>query len=495
MSIICERCGHRNGEAPSPASAGLSSPLSSSSTPQLRADLQSVNSEILRHQTYISELKAKRGTLELELAEKVYPVLSLPPEITSRIFVQCLPAHGRVQPSPTAPPLLLAQICRDWREIALGTSELWSSVDIAFIEQVTTEAKEGAVLTIETWLSRAKGQPLSLTVRSQRHEIPLSVILLICAAAPRIHTLELDLSENDFDTIKQKQVAFPGLQRLALAPPLAQEYPAIIFMERAPSLTNLTVDAIPIPLLSPSLTTLEIRHRMPFSSLLDLFRQCPKLLDLTVHVDHPSQLEDQSPTTLPFLRSLAIVGLTRFDFLTLPALRRLTLGYNAYGHLPAWIQRWRCTLEHLALHFDYIDEESRLPDVLRAVPSLTSLTVDVQCYMHSFTRALAKNTALVPQLAALRISAEHLNFDYLAFVQLLRERRAPLPGRVRLAFARLDLRSDDELGDEWRPSPSAIIEFDKLIAQGLEVQVTYVDDDDRAYAWPKGSELCCESFP
>ncbi|KAJ6487097.1 hypothetical protein C8R47DRAFT_1127714, partial [Mycena vitilis] len=243
-------------------------------------------------------------------------------------------------------------------------------------------------------------------------------------------------------------------------------------MEHAPSLTNLTIDSTPLSLLSSSLTTLEIRHRIPFSSLLDLFRQCPKLLDLTVHIDRPGRLEDQPPIALPHLHSLAIVGLTRLEFLTLPALRRLILGY--YGHLPALFQRWRCALEHLAIQFDYTDQESRLPEVLRAVPSLTSLTIDVQCYMHSFTQVLAKDTALVPQLTALRISAEHLNFDYAAFIQLLHERRASFPGRVRLAFARLDLKSENALDKECWLSPFVIIEFDKLMAQGLEVQVTCV---------------------
>ncbi|KAJ7615617.1 hypothetical protein DFH06DRAFT_1108031 [Mycena polygramma] len=494
MSNICERCGHRSGDAPSLAPTTLSSSLSSSSPSELRADLQSVNLEILRHQTYISELKAKRGTLEIKLAEIVYPVLSLPPEITARIFVECLPVHGRVQPSPTAPPLLLAQICRDWREIALHTCQLWSSVDVAFAYQPrdsTEVPKEGAALTIETWLSRAKGQPLSLTVRSQRHEIPSSIIPLICAAAPQIHTLELELFKDDFDIIKQEHVAFPGLQRLALVSPLEDECPSI--MEHAPSLTNLTIDSTPLSLLSPSLTTLEIRHRIPFSSLLDLFRQCPKLLDLTVHVDRPSRLEDQPPTTLPLLHSLAIVGLTRLEFLTLPALRRLKLGY--YSHLLPLIQRWRCALEHLAIQFDYTDPKLRLPEVLRALPSLTSLTVYVQCYMNSFTEVLEKDPALLPQLTTLRVSAEHSSFDYLAFIQLLRERRAPFPGRVRLAFARLDLRSENSLDKECWLSPSAIIEFDKLIAQGLEMRVTCVDENNRSYAWPQGSSDLCESFP
>ncbi|KAJ7652524.1 hypothetical protein DFH06DRAFT_907741, partial [Mycena polygramma] len=49
----------------------------------------------------------------------------LPFDITSRIFLHCLPSHGRVSASPSRAPLLLAQICRHWREAALSTCGLW----------------------------------------------------------------------------------------------------------------------------------------------------------------------------------------------------------------------------------------------------------------------------------------------------------------------------------------------------------------------------------
>ncbi|KAJ7131164.1 hypothetical protein C8R44DRAFT_592305, partial [Mycena epipterygia] len=54
-----------------------------------------------------------------------YPVITVPYEIIALIFVHCLPADGRVKPSPHAAPLLLAQICSAWREIALRTRQLW----------------------------------------------------------------------------------------------------------------------------------------------------------------------------------------------------------------------------------------------------------------------------------------------------------------------------------------------------------------------------------
>ncbi|KAJ7643432.1 hypothetical protein DFH06DRAFT_936666, partial [Mycena polygramma] len=73
----------------------------------------------------IERLERERDELESSLSSLAYPVLALPFDITSRIFLQCLPAHGRVIPSAARAPLLLAQICHDWREIALSTCELW----------------------------------------------------------------------------------------------------------------------------------------------------------------------------------------------------------------------------------------------------------------------------------------------------------------------------------------------------------------------------------
>ncbi|KAJ6527670.1 hypothetical protein B0H19DRAFT_887753, partial [Mycena capillaripes] len=97
----------------------------SSSPEQLRANLDQVRTTIIRQKSYLDELEETQRRLKSELAEIGYPVLTLPPEIVSRIFVECLPGHGRVRPSPDAPPLSLAQICRHWREIALSSSELW----------------------------------------------------------------------------------------------------------------------------------------------------------------------------------------------------------------------------------------------------------------------------------------------------------------------------------------------------------------------------------
>ncbi|KAJ6457026.1 hypothetical protein C8R47DRAFT_915790, partial [Mycena vitilis] len=92
--------------------------------------MEEIRSAILRHKSFLEALEQKQIEVEIELSGAVYPILTIAPEIISRIFLACLPDHGRVRPSVNKPPLVLAQICRQWREIALSLPELWASVDL-----------------------------------------------------------------------------------------------------------------------------------------------------------------------------------------------------------------------------------------------------------------------------------------------------------------------------------------------------------------------------
>ncbi|KAJ6617909.1 hypothetical protein B0H10DRAFT_1796407, partial [Mycena sp. CBHHK59/15] len=58
-------------------------------------------------------------------SETTYPVLLLPFDIISQIFVYCLPQEADALPWRSEAPLLVASICRQWRDVALATHELW----------------------------------------------------------------------------------------------------------------------------------------------------------------------------------------------------------------------------------------------------------------------------------------------------------------------------------------------------------------------------------
>ncbi|KAJ6465006.1 hypothetical protein C8R45DRAFT_1174334, partial [Mycena sanguinolenta] len=101
----------------------------------------------------------------------VYPVLSLPTEILSRIFIECLPSDGEVRPSSRRAPLLLMRVCRLWKDIALSTCQLWSSLDIECLNlHLITIITPGMHSGLQTWFSRAHTLPLSLKIRKSHKQ-------------------------------------------------------------------------------------------------------------------------------------------------------------------------------------------------------------------------------------------------------------------------------------------------------------------------------------
>jgi hypothetical protein len=62
------------------------------------------------------------------------PARRMPAEILSSIFLECLPV-GKLdsfQPSAHKAPLLVSSICSRWRNVAISTPQLWSSVYLCF---------------------------------------------------------------------------------------------------------------------------------------------------------------------------------------------------------------------------------------------------------------------------------------------------------------------------------------------------------------------------
>ncbi|KAJ7267313.1 hypothetical protein C8J57DRAFT_1327353 [Mycena rebaudengoi] len=117
------------------------------------ADVMSEHQPLSR---YVDRLSAERESLQAELdLSIVYPVLTVPPDsITSEIFNWCLPSSPHfTQPDPSAPPLVLLAVCRQWRDIALGIPQIWSRVKFRLSRYVTPTRNRNLCVLLKTWLS------------------------------------------------------------------------------------------------------------------------------------------------------------------------------------------------------------------------------------------------------------------------------------------------------------------------------------------------------
>ncbi|KAK1221257.1 hypothetical protein PQX77_015917 [Marasmius sp. AFHP31] len=132
--------------------------------------IRRLNEEISRLQTERDELQRfVDGHLALAA-----PFRRFPADIWGEIFAHCLPVNKMNVAVCTVKeaPLLLTAICRDWREIALNTPRLWSSVHLSVSSPPPTtesdhlyhERQEATLQGMKLWLDRSGSRPLTLSI-------------------------------------------------------------------------------------------------------------------------------------------------------------------------------------------------------------------------------------------------------------------------------------------------------------------------------------------
>ncbi|KAL1674867.1 hypothetical protein EV122DRAFT_281601 [Schizophyllum commune] len=141
-----------------------------------RAEEAALEAEVRALQAALTQKFAKledvRGRIHLHRGI-LSPLRSLPLEVLQHIFRLTLPATHNALLSPDEPPILLTRVCRAWREMALGTPELWASFHIVctpFDSDMSERAREVVELrlrAVETWLARSGTWPLDISIRAE----------------------------------------------------------------------------------------------------------------------------------------------------------------------------------------------------------------------------------------------------------------------------------------------------------------------------------------
>ncbi|KAK7024900.1 WD40 repeat-like protein, partial [Favolaschia claudopus] len=101
----------------------------------LLSELQNPSSSVNTRQGTRLKLERRRrliqekAVVQQSLDRIIYPILTVPVEITSEIFLQCLP-DAPTEPRAYSAPFLLSQICSVWRQIALNNPRLWAALHV-----------------------------------------------------------------------------------------------------------------------------------------------------------------------------------------------------------------------------------------------------------------------------------------------------------------------------------------------------------------------------
>ncbi|KAJ7189500.1 hypothetical protein GGX14DRAFT_484948 [Mycena pura] len=463
---------------------------------------QGVKSQIALHKKSIEvlekeheELEKEREELEKDLSLVVYPVLTLPVEISSRIFLHCLPSHGRVTPSPTTAPLLLVQICRHWREVALSTSRLWSSLylyvgTILGRRTVPVDLQEQNLL--RTWFARAKGSPLSLGLDIQCYEMASPALLdLVSSYASQIQHLDLHMQPEQFQKLRPFLTPFPLLQHLAtihsedvqnllIASPLIREIRLLCDYK-----LDLLVDQS-----LPFLTHLEV-NTITAEMFLAVLRNFPALSHLKCSYDpHSFSIPDAStPITFPHLSSFHTNGSSLLRLVAFPNLCFLEIGYSAQRDVVQnFISRSSCTIRYLVIPFE---PHNCWLGIFTSI-SVLEVTECPEIALWSLFGYLSSPT-LLPRLTDISIYSRSISSNiksdcYDALFKMLhhRRRRHPLRAAILRRF-RIRISSinyGDNYSQIWRPGHLTTLALEQLLEDGLDFGVCVLWKGVEIPLWP-----------
>ncbi|KAJ7356453.1 hypothetical protein DFH08DRAFT_802499 [Mycena albidolilacea] len=295
-----------------------------------RARLADFDAQILDLERSLSALRSQRQPVFERLSAYTYPILTLPNEITSEIFIHFLPNYPSWPPL-TGPdsPTLLAQICREWRDIALETPAL------SRCSPLSLELNGHAIDPLRvTELVSALVSHRSRWERLIVYNFSLSHLLAMDGPMPLLRTLELYTDD-------------PNIEVSFLEAPLL----------RTVVLWDTSSETVALPW--AQLTSLTLSHVSP-EYCAPILRQTSNLVHCALEFCEYPEAVDFLDVTLPYLHSLTLDGRGArgeyLEMLIVPALRNLQI-LNAYLEpeyiptLAAFVAKSGCKLQNLRITY------------------------------------------------------------------------------------------------------------------------------------------------
>ncbi|KAK6974548.1 hypothetical protein R3P38DRAFT_3296626 [Favolaschia claudopus] len=357
---------------------------------ELHARIAQVQDEIDQHTEALRALEWSKSDIQRHLNNRTDPIALLPSEISSKIFLHCVPPLGTF--GKLSQPLLFLRICTLWTEIALSTHRLWSNLHIDIPQEPTAEFIE----FLAGWLARGKDYPLSLSFagppKNSPHDEPLTdpeILRIVALHAYRMRNLEIQ-PHCYLSIFAPNGTTFPILESFRV-------HETLITDERWGHHVNLTL-------------------------ICDLLDAAPRLKKLVVDPAHfnPLSAAARAHTHHPALTHCQLDNLERptmhlLPLLTLPALTHLSVALyrernqDPLGGLTEFLRRSSAPLERLSIvqRGNDIWRRDAIERLFATTPHLIALHVTLLPAVRDLTMAILMHPHFLPSLAELTITLSH----------------------------------------------------------------------------------------
>ncbi|KAJ7185217.1 hypothetical protein C8R46DRAFT_1185029 [Mycena filopes] len=415
----------------------------------------------------IAVLSAEREKLQAESDAVVYPILSLPTEITTEIFLHSCGSGLPLQPDPSKGPLLLAQICHQWREITIHTPEIWRSLHFTDFSSVEL---------FKLWLDRSGNAPLNLTLHSWQSAQAEPLIAASILHAHHWQDVNFGLPLSSYPTLDLANTSLPLLRSISLdilhRSGDDEAVTSEVALVNAPLVREAHIQTLPhvkVDLLWFQITTLKL-YSMDLTECVSMLRGCPDLVNLTVVTT--AETAASAPLVLHSLETLECTpGI--LEHLTLPCLHRLGITQSVQPPvLNNLIRRSACPLRTLSLSCRDMPAET----VIACLSAVPSSVTDLEVVALAPAQLLSALTPpdLLPNLKTLRFrGARPSSADYQDLIDALHVRLQAAAPRVPLERFALHLNMYGALlHSRYMPKTATLAQFRALAAAGLQVKFT-----------------------
>ncbi|KAK7451253.1 hypothetical protein VKT23_012593 [Stygiomarasmius scandens] len=416
---------------------------------QIRAGLSAYDAEIIRLEAVLATVQQKRSEFAMHLdtcESQLAPIRRLPAEILSEIFVLSASESRNF-------PLAATYVCKGWYDVACGTPQLWTNIDIDF-SSLPPSAPHG----VEICLRRSGQLPLSLRLTGKlSSDVWEDVMSSLLRESSRWRCVHFELLNQYHGTHRgslfrmlSSVKCLPALESLHLTlelycqqnPPTESE-----LFRNAPLLRHLTVDGSLFPDLRdyhspdlayshvswPSLESLEVKNvraeptvdYLNFYAFRDLRTLSLTDIDVELGLDGDDlMIQNRIPAFQQL--SVLVIHEENDDFmvdmlahlsphLTLPSLKSLQISversdtYDLVSILVDFLDAVGCSDSLTSLELKGVND---IPSVLMYLPNLETLIVTEipeRMLNRGFSESLdplnsTEFDILVPQLSHLKLT-------------------------------------------------------------------------------------------